>query len=403
MNKKVVEGPLSGIRVLDLTQMLAGPICTMRMGDLGADVLKVEPPGTGEWTRTHGFANAEIAGHTTAYLGLNRNKRSVAINLKNPEGLSTFMELVKKADVVLQNFRVGTVERLGIGYDSVAKINPRIIYGSISGYGEKGPYQDRPGQDLAIQGYSGSMWSVGSKDDPPMASPLWAADAMTGYQALAGILAALWVREKTGRGQKVSVSMLAVVMDCQSQELVTAFNLGIIPQRSSRPFAHAWVTAPYGSYQTKDSWINISQVPLDKLGEAINDDRLRRMTKWSDGMDLRDEIYDIVSAIMPTKTTAEWMEIFDRHKLWCSPIYTYIDLLNDPHVKQTGMITSVEHAEAGSIRMANVPIEMTDTPGSVRTPPPLLAEHTDEALREWLGYDKEQIDTLARVNAIELR
>lgn len=403
MNKKVVEGPLSGIRVLDLTQMLAGPICTMRMGDLGADVLKVEPPGTGEWTRTHGFANAEIAGHTTAYLGLNRNKRSVAIDLKNPEGLSTFMELAKKADVIMQNFRVGTVERLGIGYDSVAKINSRIVYGSISGYGEDGPYKNRPGQDLAIQGYSGSMWSVGSKDDPPMASPLWAADAMTGYQALAGILAALWAREKTGRGQKVSVSMLAVVMDCQSQELVTAFNLGIIPQRSSRPFAHAWVTAPYGSYKTKDSWINLSQVPLDKLGEAINDDRLKRMTKWSDGMDLRDEIYDIVSATMHTKTTAEWMEILDRHKLWCSPIYTYIDLMNDPHVKQTEMITSVEHVEAGPIRMANIPIEMSDTPGSVRTPPPVLAEHTEEALREWLGYDKEQIDTLARVNAIEVR
>jgi crotonobetainyl-CoA:carnitine CoA-transferase CaiB-like acyl-CoA transferase len=401
MDNKQSCGPLQGVRILDLTQMLAGPLCTMRLGDLGADVLKIEPFGTGEWTRTHGFANAELSGHTTAYLGLNRNKRSVVLDLKNADGVETFMKLAERADIIVQNFRVGTVERLGVGYDAVSKVNPRIIYGYISGYGEDGPYKDRPGQDLAIQGYSGSMWSVGSKGDPPIPSAMWAADAMTGYQMLGGLLAALWSREKSGRGQKVSVSMLGVVMDCQSQELVTAFNLGIIPERSERPFAHAWVTAPYGSYRTKDGWINLSQVPLDKLGVAVDDERLRAMTKWSDGMDRRDEVYDILTEILPRKTTAEWMEILERHKLWYSPVYNYLDLMNDPHVKATNMIATVEHAEAGTLKMANVPVTMSETPGSIRTPPPLLGEHTAEALRDWLEYSDATIARLEKANAIQ--
>ena len=394
------RGALHGIKVLDLTQMLAGPLCTMRLADLGADVLKIETPGTGDWTRTHGFANAEIAGHTTAFLGLNRNKRSVELNLKTPAGVETFKQLATRADIVIQNFRVGTVERLGIGYEEIRRINPRIIYGYISGFGEEGPYKDRPGQDLAIQGYSGSMWSVGKKSDPPMAGALWAADAMTGYQMLIGLLAALWARARSGCGQKVSVSMLGVVMDCQCQELTTAFNLGVIPERSERPFAHAWVTAPYGSYETRDGWINLSQAPLDKLGEALDDDRLRSMTKWSDGMDCREEIYDIVSRILRERTTAQWMAILDEHKLWCSPVYNYLDLMQDPHVNATGMIANIEHPQAGWIKMPNVPLTLSETPAEICKAPPLLGEHTAEALREWLGYDERELQHLADNQAI---
>ncbi len=396
------SGPLQGLRVLDLTQMLAGPLCTMRMGDLGADVLKIEAPGSGEWTRTHGFANAEIAGHTTAYLGVNRNKRSVALDLKNSAGVATFLKLAERADIIVQNFRVGTVERLGIGYNVISKINPRIIYGYISGFGEQGPYKDRPGQDLAIQGYSGSMWSVGSAGDPPMPGAMWAADAMTGYQMLSGILAALWSRGQSGLGQKVSVSMLGVVMDCQCQELVTAFNLNIVPERSSRPFAHAWVTAPYGSYKTSDGWINLSQVPLNVLGLALGDSRLQTMTQWSDGIECKDEVYDIVSGILTQKSTAEWMRIFEAHKLWCSPVYNYLDLKNDPHVKETGMIATIDHPEAGTLQMAQVPIKMSETPPCIRRAPPLLGEHTSEALREWLAYDRSTIDALQQVGAIQV-
>lgn len=402
MVEQQANGPLQGLRVLDLTQMLAGPLCTMRLGDLGADVLKIEAPGTGEWTRTHGFANAEIAGHTTAYLGLNRNKRSVALDLKSADGVAIFKKLAERADIIVQNFRVGTVERLGIGYDAIAEIHPGIIYGYISGFGEEGPYKNRPGQDLALQGYSGSMWSVGRDGDPPTASALWAVDAMTGYQLLGGLLSALWARERTGRGQKVSVSMLGVVMDCQCQELMTAFNLGIVPERSNRPFAHAWVTAPYGSYRTSDGWINLSQVPLDQLGAALDDERLQAMT-WSDGIDRRDEVYDIVAEILPRRTTAEWMDLFDRQKIWCSPVYTYLDLMNDPHVKTTNMIATVQHPEAGTLKMPNIPLTMSETPGSIRMPPPLLGEHTSEALREWLGHDDATMEHLEKAGLVAMQ
>lgn len=394
------DGVLSGVRVLDASQMLAGPICGMRLGDMGADVLKIEPPGAGEWTRTHSFANAEINGHTTAHLGLNRNKRSVAINLKSSEGQAVLHDLVRHSDVFIQNYRVGTAERLGAGYEQLHAMNSRLVYAQISGYGEDGPYRDRPGQDLIVQGYSGSMFSVGSSDYPPLPGALWAVDTMAGYQAGMGIVAALLHRERTGRGQKISVNMLAVAMDSQSQELVTAFNLGIQPERTQAPFAHAWVTAPYGTYRTSDGWINLAQAPMQILGEALGSRRLQEMTDWSDGMTLRDEVYRIVSEIMPRHTTAEWIDILDQFKLWSGPVYTYKDLENDPHVRATGMVTEVEHPEAGTVRMPNIPITFSETPGDVRLPPPLLGEHTDEVLREILGYDEGRLERLQAIGAI---
>jgi crotonobetainyl-CoA:carnitine CoA-transferase CaiB-like acyl-CoA transferase len=395
-----VGGALEGIRVLDATQMLAGPICTMRLADLGADVLKIEPPGVGDWTRTHGFANAYVNGETTAYLGLNRNKRSVTLNLKHPDGLAAFHELVRSADVFIQNYRVGTAERLGAGYAKLSEINPDIVYCSISGYGESGPYAGRPGQDLVVQGYSGSLFSVGSSEDPPTPGALWAADTMTGYQAAVGILSALMARERIGRGQKIEVSMLAVVMDCQAQELTTHLNLGLLPERTRAPFAHAWVTAPYGVYRTADGWMTIAQVPLDSLGEALDDDRLRAMTAWDDGITHRDEVYDIVSAIIPSRTTAEWQAAFDEHGLWCGPVYDYAALASDPHVEATGMIATVLHPTHGELRMPAPPLRLSETPPTVRTPPPILGQHTDAVLSTDLGYDPERITALRAAGAI---
>jgi crotonobetainyl-CoA:carnitine CoA-transferase CaiB-like acyl-CoA transferase len=393
-------GALAGIRVLDATQMLAGPICSMRMADLGADVLKIEPPGVGDWTRTHGFANAYVNGETTAYLGLNRNKRSVTLNLKHPDGLAAFDALVATADVYIQNYRVGTAERIGAGYARLHQINPNLVYCSISGYGETGPYAGRPGQDLVVQGYSGSLFSVGSSEMPPLPGALWAADTMTGYQAAVGILSALLARERIGGGQKIEVSMLGVVMDCQAQEITTYLNLGLLPERTRAPFAHAWVTAPYGVYRTADGWMTIAQVPIDRLGEALDDDRLRAMTDWDDGITHRDEVYDIVSAIIPSRTTAEWQAIFDTHNLWCGPVYDYAALAADPHVIETGMLTSVQHPVHGELRMPAPPLRMTETPPTVRTSPPTLGQHTDEVLSAELGYDAEQLEQLHRAGAI---
>lgn len=385
------KGPLEGLRVLDLSQMLAGPICGMRLADLGAEVIKVEPPANGEWTRTHGFADAEIGGETTAFLGLNRNKKSIALNLKSAEGIEIFNKLVSQSDILIENFKRGTTDRLGIGYSQLREINPRLIYASISGYGEEGPLRDRPGQDLLVQAMSGSMWSVGKKSDPPTAGALWAVDAMTGYSLGMGILSAVNARQQTGTGQKVHVSMLGVVMDCQCQELVTAFNLKTKPERSEKPFAHAWVTAPYGAYKTKNGWMVISQVALNVLGEALDNDRLREMSDWSDGMNYRDEVYDIVESIMPEKTTEEWITIFDQYKLWGGKVYNYLELMEDEHVQSTNMITSVQHSKAGEIKMPNNPVQLSDTPGSIRTPPPMLGEHSEDILEKQLGFSKEEI------------
>lgn len=385
------KGPLEGLRVLDLSQMLAGPICGMRLADLGAEVIKVEPPANGEWTRTHGFADAEIGGETTAFLGLNRNKKSIALNLKSAEGIEIFNKLVSQSDIMIENFKRGTTDRLGIGYSQLREINPRLIYASISGYGEEGPLRDRPGQDLLVQAMSGSMWSVGKKSDPPTAGALWAVDAMTGYSLGMGILSAVNARQQTGTGQKVHVSMLGVVMDCQCQELVTAFNLKTKPERSEKPFAHAWVTAPYGAYKTKNGWMVISQVALNVLGEALDNDRLREMSDWSDGMNYRDEVYDIVESIMPEKTTEEWITIFDQYKLWGGKVYNYLELMEDEHVQSTNMITSVQHSKAGEIKMPNNPVQLSDTPGSIRTPPPMLGEHSEDILEKQLGFSKEEI------------
>lgn len=381
-------GPLEGLRVLDASQMLAGPLCGMRLGDFGADVIKIEPPLTGEWTRTHPFANAHVGGHTTAFLGLNRNKRSVALNLKDVDEREAFYRLVETSDVFIQNWRVGTADRLGVGYEDLRRINPRLVYCSISGYGESGPYVDRPGQDLIIQGYSGSMFSVGAEADPPLPGAIWAADAMTAYQAGMAILAALHARERTEVGQKVEVSMLAVVLDAQSQELVTYLNLGTLPERPDAASAHAYVTAPYGVYRTSDGWMTLAQAPLDALGEALNDDRLRVMTKWSDGMDRRSEVVEILNELLPQKPTADWLAVLDEHKLWAGPVYTYADLAADPHVVETGMFTSIEQADVGELRMPAPPVRFSLTPASVRLPPPRLGEHNDEILSELVDENR---------------
>lgn len=378
-----VPGALDGLRVLDLSQMLAGPICAMRLGDLGADVLKVEPP-RGEHNRSHGFGSVRVAGATPTYVALNRNKRSVVLDLKRPTGLEVLLALVRKADVLIQNYRVGTAERLGIGWEQLQAINPRLVYAQISGYGESGPLRDRPGQDLLLQALSGSMWAVGAADDPPQPGALWAADVMTGYQAAIGILAALSARERTGEGQKVSVSMLGVLMDCQLQELTTFLNTGTAFERPARPSAHSFIPAPYGVYRTTDGWMVLAMAPLPALGAALGEPRLEAMTAEDDGIARRDEVTEILEIILATRTTAEWTELFDRHRLWAGPVGTYAELADHPQVAAEEMIVTVEHP-AGPVRMPAPPLRLSATPTTIRRAPPSLGADTESAIREWLG------------------
>jgi crotonobetainyl-CoA:carnitine CoA-transferase CaiB-like acyl-CoA transferase len=398
----MTHGALEKLRVIDATQMLAGPLAGTRLGDLGADVIKVEPPGQGEFNRTRGFDDEMSNGEMTTFLAVNRNKKSLAIDLKNPDGQSVIHELVKKSDIFLQNFRYGTADRLGIGYEQLHEINPRLIYCSISGYGSYGPYRDRPGQDLVVQGYSGSMFSVGAAGDDPTPSALWGADVMTGYQAVIGILAAVESRHTTGVGQHVEIDMLSVVMDCQLQEFVTYLNTQKMPRRSAERSAHGSMPAPYGVYKTSDGWLTLAMVPLPILGEILNDDWLRTLDHYNAGHEYRDEIYGLIRHKFEGKTTNEWIEICDKAGAWCGPVYNYEDLVKDPHIQQTQYIVEQSQYRDGSAKTVRPPLRLSETPPTIRRGAPALGEHSREILSGILGFSDLRIDALVKAGAIGL-
>jgi len=393
------SGSLSDIRVIDATQMLAGPMAGTRLGDLGADVIKVESPHGGEFNRTHGFGDSRANDEMTTFLAMNRNKRSLALDLKAEEGVKVIHDLVKTSDVFIQNFRHGTAERLGIGYEQLRLINPELIYCSITGYGASGPYRDRPGQDLIVQGYSGSMFSVGKKGDPPLASALWAADVMTGYQAAIGILAALNFRHSGGGGQHIEIDMLSVVLDCQLQEIVTYLNAGFTPERTKEQSAHAAMPAPYGSYETKDGWLNLAMSPLPALGKVIENDWLLTLVEYDDGHRLRDEIYAEIRDAFRGKSTAEWVALCDQHGVWAGPVYDFPELVKDPHIVHEQYFVDQPQRQGGSAKTVRIPIKMSATPPSIRRGAPGLGEHSTDILHE-LGYDAERIDTLLHSGAV---
>lgn len=395
----MTDGALADIRVIDATQMLAGPMAGTRLGDLGADVIKVEPPEHGEFNRTHGFGDSRANGEMTTFLAMNRNKRSLAVNLKHSDGLAALHLLAKNADVFIQNFRRGTAERIGIGYEDLKAINPGIIYCSISGYGSTGPHRDRPGQDLIMQGYSGSMFSVGKIGDPPAASALWAADVMTGYQAAIAILAAINHRRHTGHGQLIEIDMLSVTLDCQLQEIVSYLNAGFVPARTHQHSAHGAIPAPYGSYKTRDGWLNLAMSPLHALGEVLNNDWLRTLVNYNDGHRLRDKIYAEIRDAFVSKTTAEWLELCDKHGVWAGPVYDFEALENDPHIIEENYFVEQPQRVGGSARTVRVPIKMSETPPQIRLGAPGLGEHSVEIL-DSLGYTPDQVATMVASGAV---
>ena len=395
------EGALSGLRVLDVTQMLAGPLAGTRLGDLGADVIKVEPPG-GEFNRTHGFEDITVGGDMSTFLAVNRNKRSLCVDLKSDGGRRAFQDAVRHSDVVIQNFRRSTAERLGLDHPTLAAINPRIIVCSISGYGDEGPYRLRPGQDLVLQGYSGSMFAVGKEGDPPAPSALWAADAMSGYQAVIGILAAVEARHRTGRGQLVEIDMLTCVLDCQLQELVTYLNTGWKPRRTAETSAHGAIPAPYGVYRTSDGWLTLAMCPLPALGDALDDDWLRSLAAYNDGHEHRDEIYRRLTPAFLDRRTDEWIALLDRHGVWCGPVYDYDDLAADAHVKATGTFVEQPHPDLGTVRTLRPPIRLSDTPTAITLGAPRLGADTAAVLVDVAGYDDAQVADLVDVGAVRV-
>lgn len=396
MDKK--RNILSGYRVLDCSIAMAGPLAAQRLGDLGADVVKVEPV-TGEWQR-HTAAGG-ITGNkvNVSFLSLNRNKRSLAVDLKNAEGKALLMELVKTADVFLQNYRPGVAKRLGVDYESLSAINPRLIYLSISGYGETGPYVQRPGQDLLLQGMSGAMLSAGREGEAPTPAGQYLVDAITGYTAFEGVLAALLHRERTGEGQLVQVNMLDAITTIQMQEL-SVFTVGGKPQtRSAEPHAHVYIRAPYGAFATSDGFIIVAFPPLKLLGELIGEPSFLDMEDETDSWSRRDEIFAKTRARLTARTSAEWLELFNAAGVWAGPVYGYADLVNDPQIKHNGTFVEYDHPTEGRVKTPGFPIRFSKTPSEVERGAPLTGEHTREVL-EAAGFTAEAVDRLLAAGVV---
>ncbi|MEQ7127748.1 CoA transferase [Actinopolymorpha sp. B11F2] len=391
-------GVLDGYRVVDCSVAMAGPLAAMRLGDLGADVIKVEPI-TGEWQR-HAPAGGAVGREVNAsFLALNRNKRSLAVDLKSEKGRDIVHRLVATADVFLQNYRPGVAARLGVDYDSIRGLNPRIVYVSMSGYGETGPYASRAGQDLLLQAMSGAMFSVGRESDPPVPSGTYAIDAVAAYSAFEGALAALLHRARTGEGQLVTVNMLDAAVAVQMQEL-SIYTVGGVPQkRSGEPHAHVYIRAPYGVFATSDGYLALAMPPLEALAQALQVPELADFDTDVDGHRQRDRITALVQDRLPHRTTAEWLEVFEEHGIWSGPVYSYADLLDDPQVKHNGSFVTYDHPSEGTVTTPGFPFRLSATPPEVRRPAPRAGEQTREVLAD-LGYSNDDQAALVEAGVV---
>lgn len=316
--------PLEGLLVLDFSQFLAGPSAALRLADLGARVIKIERPETGDLCRQLYITNLEIDGDSTLFHSINRNKQSLAADLKNESDREMVRKLIARADVLIQNFRPGIMARLGFDYESVRTFNPSIVYGEVTGYGKKGPWRDKPGQDLLAQSLSGLVWLNGNADQPPLPFGLSVVDLFAGNHLVQGILACLVRRGVTGRGGYVEVSLLESILDAQFELLTTFFNDGgKLPERSAVNNANAYLGAPYGLYETKDGYISLAMGSVPRLGELLGCDKLLQFSDSKMWFEQRDTIKRILAEHLKTQTTAHWLSILEPADVWCSDVLTW--------------------------------------------------------------------------------
>lgn len=391
-------GILTGYKVLDCSIAMAGPFAAQRLGDLGADVVKIEPK-EGEWQR-HAPAGG-IKGNkiNVSFLSLNRNKRSLAVDLKSADGQAIIRHMASQADVFIQNYRPGVAQRLGVDYETLSALNPRLIYVSMSGFGEDGPYARRPGQDLLLQAMSGAMLSTGCDGEAPRAAGQYLVDAVTAYCAFEGVLAALLHRERTGEGQKVEVNMLDAITTLQMQEL-SVFTVGGKAQtRSAEPHAHSYIRAPYGTFATQDSYLALAMPDITVLARELEQPALLDYVDEDAGWHQRDEIFRLVREALPRRTTQDWLERLNAAGIWCSPVYGYAELVADPQIAHNGTFVEYEHPTEGHVKTPGFPIRFTKTPAKVTRGAPLPGQHSAEVLREY-GFDAQCIAAFESHGAI---
>jgi crotonobetainyl-CoA:carnitine CoA-transferase CaiB-like acyl-CoA transferase len=384
---------LEGVRVLDFTQMMMGPWATQFLGDMGADVVKVERPGAGEWERGLRAMGELLGGQSPFFLAMNRNKRSLTLNLKHLRAREVVLRLAATADLVTENFRPGVMDRLGIGYEALRAVNPSLVYVAGTGYGPDGPYADRPGQDLLVQSVSGLAAHGGRRDDPPTPAGSSIVDASTALLLAFSAMVGLFHRERTGQGQRIDVSLLSTAVALQCQELAAFLNSERRFERSQAGIGGAWLSAPFGIYRTADGHLALAMGSLAVLGELLDLPELAAYDTperaWAD----RDHVYRLLAARLPERPTGDWLAILATRDVWCAPVQTFDQLVDDPQVAHNQLLTTVGYPGLGEVRVVGVPARFSGTPGTIRLGPPAVGQHTDEVLAS-AGYTAGEIRRL---------
>jgi crotonobetainyl-CoA:carnitine CoA-transferase CaiB-like acyl-CoA transferase len=382
---------LEGIKVLSFTHYLQGPSAVQILADLGADVIKIEPP-KGAYERHWSGFDSYVNGVSVFFMMANRNQKSISVDIRTEKGKEIIYRLVKESDVIVENFRSGVMQRRGFGYEALHEINPRLVYCSLSGYGSDGPYQNKPGQDLLIQGLSGLASLTGSGDAAPTPVGTALVDQHAAVLGALGVLAALIDREKTGKGHKVDSNLLNSALDLQIEPLNYYLNKGPLWERLNSGICTRFHQSPYGVYKTADGWITLSLTPVDKLIQAFKSDSLEGYSN-RDQMVKREEVDKIISEELKRKTTEEWFSIFEELSIWYAPVNEYDEVVKDPQVEWNKMIISMEHPEAGKVRVLNHPVRYDGQAPQVRLYPPRLGEHTEEIL-EGIGFEQSDIQRM---------
>lgn len=396
-----MPGPIHGVKVLELAQIMAGPTCGLMLADLGAEVIKIEKIPGGDDTRR--FLPPDVNGEAAAFMMMNRNKRGMALDLKTKEGVEVFKRLVKQADVVVENFRKGTLEKLGVGYEELKKINPKIILCEISGYGRTGPYADKGGFDLIAQGMSGLMSITGeSKGKPPMKVGAPVTDITAGILAATGVLAALVSRATTGVGQRVDTSLYeaGIVHTYWQSAIASATGVAPGPLGSAHP-----LTAPYQAFQTKDKWITVgasNQNTWLKLIDALGAKELQENEKFNSNanrMKNLTELTELLKKELVKKTAEEWLKLFDEKGLPCVPVNTVTEMFEDPQTIERKMIVDVKNTKAGSFKAIGMPIKFSETKVEDTKESPTFGQHTKQILLDH-GFKSEEIDSLMKQGVV---
>jgi crotonobetainyl-CoA:carnitine CoA-transferase CaiB-like acyl-CoA transferase len=392
---------LEGIKILDLTRYLAGPYCSMILGDLGAEVVKIERPKTGDGSRQWG--PPFIHGESAYFLSVNRNKKSVTINLRTKEGCEIVRKMASTYDVLIENYRPGIVQKLGLDYETLSKINPQLIYCSISGFGQTGPYREKPSYDIVGQAMGGLMSLTGEENRPPVKIGVAISDIFAGMYAVIGILSALIARKKTGKGQLIDVSLLDGLVSILSHQAGNYLVSGIDPKRLGS--AHPTI-APYQAFQASDSYFVIAvgnDALWQRFCQGVNLPELVTDSRFATNPDRvknRAELTQLLNAHFQKKTVEEWLSLIENAGVPCGPVLRLSEVFNDPQVLHRKMVEELEHPSAGHIRVVGTPLKLSTTPASIRTSPPILGEHTVDILQS-LGYTPSEIAEFIKLDVIQ--